>query len=39
MSYLERNDIAHRNLNLNSIFVNESYFKLGEFSEAVNTIG
>ena len=39
LSYLEANDMAHRNLNLNAIFIVENYYKLGEFNEAINIIG
>ena len=31
MSYLEKNDISHRNLNLNSIVKNGYTYKLSEF--------
>lgn len=39
LSTLEKNEISHRNLHLNAIFIAEDLYKLGEFNDAVNTIG
>ena len=39
LSVLEKNEISHRNLHLNAIFIADDLYKLGEFTDSVNTIG